>query len=60
MLSQHVKGFLDKHPHLLHAEAEIAWLLRSGNYRELQNHPEESQETYSDAKQIGSCKANKH
>ncbi|KND92572.1 putative mannosyltransferase KTR3 [Tolypocladium ophioglossoides CBS 100239] len=28
-LSQHVKGFIDKNPELLHAEADISWLMGS-------------------------------
>jgi mannosyltransferase len=33
MLSQHVREFLEKHSDLLHAEADMAWLLGSSDAR---------------------------
>lgn len=33
LLSQQVRGFLDKHSDLLHAEADVAWLLGQSDIR---------------------------
>ncbi|KAF5134810.1 Alpha-1,2 mannosyltransferase KTR1 [Metarhizium anisopliae] len=54
LLSHQVKRFLEKHPDLLHAEADVAWLLGLSDNGRSHGDSLKSQESNSDATQIGS------
>lgn len=52
LLSHQVKRFLEKHPDLLHAEADVAWLLGLSDNGRSHGDSLKSQESNSDATHI--------